>query len=296
MKTTLQALLDTGKPVIADGAMGTMLFAQGLEQGHCPELWNIDEPEKVRSVHRGYIEAGSQIVLTNTFGGTRVRLDMHGIADRAAELNEAAARNARAEADAAAHGVVVAGSMGPTGQLLQPYGLLSFDEAAAAFEEQARALIAGGSDVLWIETMSDLEEVRAAVEGCRRAAPDFPLVTTMTFDTNGHTMMGVTPEKAIEALGKLDVLALGGNCGTGPDELQIVIEKMRAVNPDTVLIAKANAGVPHMENGETVYDAAPEIMAEFALKLYHEGAQIVGSCCGSSPEHIRAIAQALQNE
>jgi len=293
MKTTLQALIDTGQPVIADGAMGTMLFAQGLAQGHCPELWNIDEPDKVRGVHRGYIEAGAQIVLTNTFGGNRYRLELHGQGARAAELNEAGARLARAEVDAADHAVVVAGSIGPTGQMLEPYGLLTFADATAAFAEQARALVAGGVDVLWIETMSALEEVRAAVEGCRQAAPGFPLAATMTFDTNGNTMMGVTPEQAIEALGQLDVLALGGNCGNGPDELAVAIGKMRAVNPDAVLIAKANAGVPRMEDGIAVYDASPAVMAEFAQKLYQDGAQIVGACCGSTPDHIRAIAQAL---
>ena len=296
MKTTLKELLATGQPVVADGAMGTMLFGLGLEQGHSPELWNVEQPDRVRTVYRGYVEAGSQIILTNTFGGTSVRLDMHGLGARAAELNEAAAALARHEADAADHPVVVAGSMGPTGQMLEPYGLLSMADATAAFEEQARALVAGGVDVLWIETMSDLNEVKAAIEGCNRAAPGFPRVTTMTFDTNGRTMMGVTPEQAIAALGDSDVLALGGNCGNGPDELEIVMQKMRAVNPDLVLVAKANAGLPHMVDGKAVYDATPEVMAEYALKLRDAGATIVGACCGSTPDHIRAIAAALHSK
>ncbi|GAB4572347.1 MAG: betaine--homocysteine S-methyltransferase [Anaerolineae bacterium] len=293
MKTTLEALLSTGKPIVADGAMGTMLFELGLEQGHAPELWNVEQPDKVRRVYRGYIEAGSQIILTNSFGGTRIRLEMHGLGDRVAELNRAAAALARQEADAAPGPVVVAGSMGPTGQMLAPYGLISFEEAAAAFEEQARALVEGGVDVLWIETMSDLNEVRAAVEGCERAAPGFPRVTTMTFDTNGRTMMGVTPEQAIEALAGMGVLALGGNCGKGPDELEIVLQKMRAVSPDSILIAKANAGLPHMVEGKPVYDATPEVMAEFAVRLREAGATIIGACCGSTPDHIRAIADIL---
>ncbi len=296
MKTTLQALLDSGRPIIADGAMGTMLFALGLEQGASPELWNVEHPEKVRSVHRSYIQAGAQIVLTNTFGGNRLRLALHDLADRAAELNQAAAQLARIEADAAPHPVVVAGSMGPTGGVLQPYGELAFDEAAAAFEEQARALVEGGVDVLWIETMSDLEEVRAAVEGARRAAPDFPLVTTMTFDTHGRTMMGVTPEQAVAALSAFDVLALGGNCGNGPDEIEAVITKMHAASPQTVLVAKANAGIPRLEGGVPVYDATPEAMAGYAQKLRDEGARIIGACCGSTPEHIRAIARVLHGE
>lgn len=296
MKTTLQALLSSGRPIVADGAMGTMLFSLGLKHGHAPELWNVEQPEKVRAVYRGYIEAGSQIILTNTFGGTRIRLEKHRVSGRAAELNEAAARLARQEADAAAAPVVVAGSLGPTGQMLAPYGRLSQEEASAAFEEQARALVAGGVDVLWIETMSDLNEVTAAVEGCERAAPGFPRVATLTFDTKGRTMMGVTPEQAVAALGELAVLALGGNCGNGPDELEIVMQKMHAASPEAVLVAKANAGLPHMVEGQIVYDATPEVMAEFALRLRAAGATIIGACCGSTPDHIRAIAGALRQD
>jgi len=293
MKTTLQNLLAAGKPVIADGAMGTMLFSLGLEQGQAPELWNVEQPDKVRSVYRGYIEAGAQIILTNSFGGSRPRLALHGLGDRAAELCRAAAMLARQEADAAARPVVVAGSIGPTGQMLEPYGLLSAADATAAFAEQARALVEGGVDVLWIETMSDLNEVRAAVEGCRQAAPGVPYVTTMTFDTNGRTMMGVTPEQAVAGLAQLGPLALGGNCGNGPDELEAVLHKMRAANPQAVLVAKANAGLPRMVSGAAVYDATPEVMADFALRLQAAGATIIGACCGSTPEHIRAIAARL---
>ncbi len=294
MRTSLTALLATGKPIIADGAMGTMLMSLGLGQGRAPELWNVEQPDKVRIVYRGYIDAGSQIILTNTFGGVRYRLEMHGLGERVHELNKAAAELARLEADRVPQPVVVAGSMGPTGQMLQPYGLLAEEDAVAAFEAQARALIEGGVDVLWIETMSDLGEVRAAVTGARRADPAFPLVTTMTFDTNGRTMMGVTPEQAIAELSGYGVVALGGNCGKGPDELQEVIRKMHAINPEAVLIAKANAGLPRLIEGALIYDATPEVMAEFALKLRADGATIIGACCGSTPDHIRAIAAALR--
>jgi 5-methyltetrahydrofolate--homocysteine methyltransferase len=209
-------------------------------------------------------------------------------------LNEAAAQLARAEADAAPGPVVVAGDIGPTGTMLVPTGTLEFDAAVSLFEEQAGALVAGGADVIWIETMYDLEEVRAAVEGTRKAAPDVPLVTTMTFDQHGHTMYGISPEKALETLGSFDVLALGGNCGNGPDEIQMVVEKMRAANHDAVLIAKANAGVPRLnESGDAVYDASPQEMAEYAVKVRGLGAHIIGACCGSTPDHVRAIAQAL---
>jgi len=294
MRTTLQDLLAAGTPVVADGGMGTMLFSLGLAQGDSPELWNMDHPDRIRSVHRGYIEAGAQIILTNSFGGNRIRLGRHDLVGRAAELNAAAARLARAEADAVPQPVVVGGSMGPTGQMLAPMGTLSFEDAVEAFAEQARALVEGGVDVLWIETMSDLEEVRAAHTACRQAAPDVPVVTTMTFDTKGRTMMGVTPERALSTLGEFGVIALGANCGNGPDEIEGVIEKMSAAGPAVPLIAKANAGLPRMVDGAAVYDATPDVMADYARRVREHGAQIIGACCGSTPDHIRAIAQALK--
>lgn len=294
MKTTLRELLAANETIVIDGAMGTMLFSLGLKNGESPELWNVDQTDKVRSVHRAYIEAGAQVVLTNTFGCNRLRLGMHNLGNRVRELNLAAVHLARAEADVAGKPVAVGGSMGPTGQLLDPNGSLEFDEAADIFAEQARALQEGGVDVYWIETMSDLEEVRAAVEGCRKAAPEIPLVTTMTFDTHGRTMMGVTPQKALETLSQLGVVALGGNCGNGPQEIQGVIEKMHTANPQTVLIAKANAGLPRMEAGTAVYDGTPEVMAEYAVKVRKLGARIIGACCGSTPRHIQAMAQALE--
>ncbi len=296
MRTTWQDLLAADGPVIADGGMGTMLFAMGLARGESPELWNVERPDDVRSIHRAYIQAGAQIILTNSFGGNRYRLGMHDLADRVAEFNTTAARLARAEADAADQAVVVGGSMGPSGQMLAPMGTLSFEDTVAAFEEQVRALAAGGVDVLWIETMSDLEEVRAAVEGCRRAAPALPVVTTMTFDTRGRTMMGVKPEQAVEALQTFDVVALGANCGNGPDELETAIGKMHTVGSPVPLIAKANAGLPHMEGDVTVYDASPDVMAGYAVRARDLGARIIGACCGSTPDHIRAIARALADD
>ena len=294
MRTTFNDLLAANDIVVADGGMGTMLFSLGLQHGDSPELWNVAQPERIRSVHRGYIDAGAQIVLTNTFGCNRYRLDLHGLADRAAELATAAARLARAEADAAANPVAVGGSIGPTGQILEPYGDLVFDEAVDAFAELAGALVAGGVDVLWVETMSDVEEVRAAVEGCRRAAPEWPIVTTMTFDTHGHTMMGVTPEGALERLRGLHVAALGGNCGNGIDEIEGVIDKMAAQEATLPLVAKANAGIPHLEHGVAVYDTTPDAMADYARSVRDRGARIIGACCGSTPDHIRAMAAALE--
>ena len=289
----LKKLLETGQPILLDGAMGTMLMDAGLEQGDPPEEWNVKHPDRIRAVHRSYIEAGSRVVLTNSFGGTRFRLEMHGLQDRVIELNKAAALNARAEADAAPDMVVVAGSMGPTGQLFEPMGILTFEDAKAAFAEQAKGLAEGGVDVFWVETMSDLNEVKAAVEGARSVS-DLPIVTTMSFDTHGHTMMGVSPVKALEILGALDVIALGANCGTGSDELEVAIKTMREADPDVTLVAKANAGIPQVvAGGEIVYNGTPEVMAQYARNVRELGVSMIGGCCGSTPKHIRAMAEAL---
>lgn len=289
----LKELIETGQPILLDGAMGTMLMDSGLEQGDPPEEWNISHPDRVRSVHRGYIQAGSRVILTNSFGGTRYRLEMHGLQDRTIELNKAAAQNARAEAEAAPHLVVVAGSMGPTGQLFKPMGTLTFEEAKAAFAEQAKGLAEGGVDVFWIETMSDLNEVKAAVAGARSVS-DLPIVTTMSFDTHGHTMMGVSPVKALETLGGLDVIAIGANCGTGSDELEVAVKAMRAANPEVMLVAKANAGIPQVvAGGDIVYNGTPEVMARYARNVRDLGVTLIGGCCGSTPKHIRAMAEAL---
>ena len=289
----LKTLIETGQPILLDGAMGTMLMDFGLEHGDPPEDWNVSHPDRIRAVHRGYIQAGSRVILTNSFGGTRFRLEMHNLQDRAIELNKAAAQNARAEADSAPHLVVVAGSMGPTGQLFEPMGTMTFEEAKAAFAEQAKGLAEGGVDVFWVETMSDLNEVKAAVEGARSVS-DLPIVTTMSFDTHGHTMMGVSPVKALETLGGLDVIAIGANCGTGSDELEIAVKAMREANPEIVLVAKANAGIPQVvAGGDIVYNGTPEVMAQYARNVRDLGVMLIGGCCGSTPNHIRAMAEAL---
>ncbi len=294
MKAALEDLLATGQPILADGAMGTTLLSLGLERGVAPEVWNIQHPERVQQVHREYIAAGAQVILTNSFGGNRRRFPSRRPEDSVVELNQSAARIARTEADAAEAQVVVAGSMGPTGSLMVPLGDLTYEEAKSVFAEQARGLIDGGVDVLWIETMADLDEVRAALEGCRHIAPDFPVVVTMTFDTRGHTMMGVSPQAVAQALAGLDLVAIGGNCGNGPGEIESVIDKLHDTAPDMVLVSKSNAGTPRMEGGREVYDATPEIMAEHAIRVWRAGARIIGACCGSTPDHIRVMGQALK--
>ena len=276
----------------ADGAMGTMLMAAGLVSGAPPEEWNITHPDLVRSVHRDYIQAGSRLILTNSFGCNRYRLKLHNLQDRAYELNRAAAQNARLEADAATQLTAVGGSMGPTGELLEPMGALTPEGAREAFAEQAAGLADGGADAIWIETMSDLNEVKAAIEGAR-SATDLPIVATMTFDTRGFTMMGVSPKKAIESLSSLDLFAIGANCGTGPEELGAAIEQMRLTNQQAILVAKSNAGVPKWQNNQLLYDGTPQVMAEYAQHARDLGARLIGACCGSTPAHIRAMADAL---
>ena len=281
-------------PILADGGMGTMLMAAGLLFGDPPEQWNVlpDKRQHVRAIHRGYLDAGAQIILTNSFGGSPFRLKLHNLQGQTFELNRAAAELARAEAGEAA---VVAGSIGPSGELFEPMGSLTYDAAVDGFAAQVAGLAAGGVDVLWIETMSDLNEVRAAVEGARRAAPDLPIVATMTFDTRGFTMMGVSPAEAIEVLGALGLAAAGGNCGNGPAEIEAVIYAMRDARPDIPLVAKSNAGVPEIVDGQAVYSGTPDVMAGYARRVQALGATIVGACCGSAPEHVRAMHHALHS-
>ena len=284
-------LLAESGPILADGAMGTMLFANGLQFGDPPEVWNLAHPDIVRRIQRGYLEAGSRILLTNTFGANRLRLGLHGLSERVDELNRTAAILARAEVNAAGGTALVAGDIGPSGEIVQPLGTLDYDIAVDVFREQAASLAAGGVDLIWIETMSDLNEMKAAIEGVRRVAPGIALVTTMTFDTRGYTMMGVSPEQAVEAMVAWGADAVGGNCGNGPDELVPVIEKMRTVDPDAVLVAKSNAGMPELVDMRAVYKSEPAEMARQALLMREAGATIIGGCCGSTPEHLRAIAE-----
>ncbi len=291
----LTDLLAQSPVLLADGAMGTMLFAAGLESGAPPEWWNVEHPDRVRAVQRAYLQAGSQIILTNTFGGSRYRLGMHGLEGRVFELNRAGAEIARAEVNAAGGRALVAGDIGPTGEILTPVGTLEFDDAVNAFAEQAQGLIAGGVDLIWIETMADLEEVRAAIEGVRRISAEIPLVATMTFDTKGRTMMGVTPELAVQTISRWGVIATGGNCGNGPDEMLEVIKQMHAARPDVMLVSKSNAGKPEIgEDGQVVYRAGPDEMARYAIEMKNAGARVIGGCCGSSPAHLQAMANALK--
>ncbi|HJP88723.1 MAG TPA: homocysteine S-methyltransferase family protein [Candidatus Limnocylindrales bacterium] len=294
--TTWNDLITAGGPIVADGAMGTMLMANGLEFGDPPELWNLEHPEIIRRVQRAYLSSGAQVLLTNTFGGSRLRLELHGRADRVEQLNRTAAVLARVEVDAADHPAIVAGDIGPSGQIMQAIGgTLTPEEARDVFAQQASALAGAGADVIWIETMSDLSEIVSAIRGAQDAAPKLPIIATMSFDTRGHTMMGVSPERAAEALLDAGAAAVGGNCGNGPEELVPVIEKMRAAFPDAILVAKGNVGVPQLVGMAVEYPTTPDTMADFARKFRDAGANVVGACCGSTPPHLQAMAEALRS-
>lgn len=290
---TIETLLAGEGCILLDGAMGTMLMAAGLEPGACPELWNLEHPEHVRAIHRAYIAAGSRVILTNSFGGSAFRLKRHGLYNRAYELNRAAAEIAHLEAEAAPHPVLVAGSMGPTGEMFPPLGKLDQNDAVMIFAEQAAALASGGADLIWIETMSDLAEAEAAVAGANLGSPQLPLVVTMTYEARGRTMMGVKPERAAAVMKAAGVKIIGANCGTGPEGVEAVISVLHAAYPEAILVAKANAGLPHMESGVVTYDGTPEVMAGYARRARALGASLIGACCGSTPEHIQAMAAAL---
>ncbi len=291
MPESLNKLLNKGT-VVFDGAMGTLLQASGkLAAGGVPEEMNTAFPDVVMGAHRAYIAAGSQIITTNSFGGSSIRLGKSGLGERCIELNLAAARIAREAADGKA---LVAGSLGPLGEMVAPWGTVSFTQARAVFADQAKALVEGEVDLFIIETMFDLEEMRAAIEGVRSVSL-LPVITTMTFDQGGRTMMGIRPDTAANALLGMGADIIGTNCGRGPAETEVVIRSMIAACPDATFIAQPNAGVPRMENGAATFDATPADMARFA-KIYADlGVRLVGGCCGSTPAHIQAIAEAVRS-
>jgi 5-methyltetrahydrofolate--homocysteine methyltransferase len=279
--------------LLADGATGSNLFERGLQSGDAPELWNEEHPDRIADLHRAFVEAGADIILSNSFGGTRYRLKLHRAEHRVAELNEKAARIARAEADRAGRTVLVGGSMGPTGEILAPLGPLGPEDAEAAFAEQALALARGGADIVWIETMSSIEETEAAVAGARAA--NLPIVATLSFDTNGRTMMGLTPSDLAGLHRKHGLAACGSNCGVGPSELvACIVNLATASEPAAVLVAKANCGIPQFREGQIRFDGTPELMARYACMSYDAGARIIGGCCGTSPEHLRIMRNALE--
>lgn len=290
---SIQELLREKGTLLADGATGTNLFAMGLASGNPPEEWNVTEPDKVRALHRSFVEAGADIILTNTFGANRHRLKLHRFEGRVREFNAAGvalARQAAAEAD---RPIVIAGSVGPTGELFAPLGQLTYEDGVAAFREQVLALKEAGADIAWIETMSAAEEMKAAAEAA--ASVGMPFVVTASFDTAGKTMMGLSPRQ----LGGLsrefacEPVAFGSNCGVGASDLLAAVLEITEAYPEAVVIAKANCGIPEIRGGEVVYTGTPDLMARYVRLAMDAGVRIVGGCCGTSPQHIAAMRQAM---
>jgi len=293
MSNPLSDLLAEKSVLLADGATGTTLFSMGLESGDAPELWNIDHPDRIVALHQGFVDAGADIILTNTFGGTRHRLKLHHAQDRVHELNRAAAEIARGVADAADRKIVVAGSVGPTGELLQPLGAMTYDEAVESFREQIEGLKAGGADIAWIETMSAPDEIRAAAEAA--IAAGLPYVYTGSFDTAGRTMMGLSPADihgVVDALPQPPV-AVGANCGVGASDILSSLLDMAEARPDAIMVVKGNCGIPEFRGTEIHYSGTPELMADYARLAVDAGARIIGGCCGTTCGHLAAMRQAL---
>ena len=292
----IEALLAERDWLLADGAMGTNLFTLGLAGGACGEQWNVEAPGKVSSVHRDMVAAGADVLLTNTFGANRCRLALHGLGKRAAEINRSGAEIARGVADSAGRTVVVAGSMGPTGDVLEPIGERTRAEAVDAFAEQAEGLKRGGADMAWIETMYAENELEAALLAVREAG--LPVLATMTFDTAGRTMMGIRPRDFpnLAPCTTHRPLGVGANCGVGPAQLLDSILGIRAAAArGTVIVAKSNCGLPRMDPDMRVrYDGTPKLMAEYACMARDAGAHVIGGCCGTTASHLGAMRDALE--
>ena len=295
MCNPLSDIINTKGWCVADGATGTNLFSRGLETGYPPELWSIERPDEIMWLHNGFLQAGSDLILTNSFGGTGFRLKLHNAQDQTQALNVAAAKLARraveAHYDATGKKAIVAGSIGPTGELFEPLGQLNHASALAGFSEQANALAEGGVDVLWIETMSSNEEVAAAIEGAK--ATGLPICATMTFDTASRSMMGIVPAEFAEFARGLGANFVGANCGIGPAELLHSVRGILAASGSLPVVAKGNCGIPAYVEGAIHYHGTPELMAEYALFARDVGAKVIGGCCGTSPAHVAAMVAAL---
>ncbi|MFT5504378.1 MAG: methionine synthase I (cobalamin-dependent) [Gammaproteobacteria bacterium] len=295
IQNLFERLLSEKDVLLTDGATGTNLFEMGLQSGDAPEFWNIEQPEKISAHYRSFIDAGSDIILTNTFGGTRYRLKLHKAEERVDELNTAAVQLLKNEIAKVDRDIIIAGSIGPTGEILAPLGEMQPEGAIAAFAEQASALKEAGAHVLWIETMSSREEVELAVEGCRKTG--LPIVVTLSFDTNGKTMMGVGAADLMSLNQQVNpkLHACGTNCGVGASEVVAAVRNMKTADADsnTHIIAKANCGVPKFVDGKIRYTGTPEIMATYAVMVRDAGAKIIGGCCGTTAIHVAAMRKAL---
>jgi 5-methyltetrahydrofolate--homocysteine methyltransferase len=295
MRSSLQVLLAEKAILLADGATGTNFMEMGLEPGFPPDLWNISEPQKPEALHQAFVDAGSDIILTNTFGANAPRLKLHQAEDQTYDINKAGAEIAGRVAENADRPVIVAGSVGPTGELFEPMGALTPESCTAFFEEQMRGLKDGGADVAWIETMSAAEEIQAAAQAAINVG--LPYVFTASFDTAGKTMMGIAPSIIGTVIAEMaeQPLAYGSNCGVGASDMMLSVLSMTEANPKAVIVGKANCGIPVVKGKETVYTGTPELMADYVDLAANAGARIIGGCCGTAPKHIAAMREAIDN-
>ncbi len=279
------------KILISDGALGTILQSKGLKPGECPELWNITHRQDIKEIAESYLRAGSDIVSTNSFGASRIKLSQYGLGDRTAELNRSAAAICR---EAAGPGKHVAGSIGPTGKMLM-MGDITEEELSDSFREQAIALEQGGADIIIIETMSAADEASLAVKAAR-SATNCTVIVTMTFSAdnagNYFTMMGVSPEEMTSLMKESGAHVVGSNCGNGIRDMIGIVRAIRSADATIPVIIQANAGIPDLIDGVTVFHETPDMMGSFVTELIGAGANIIGGCCGTTPAHIQEIAKA----
>ena len=296
MWSKFEQKVNSSEWLLTDGATGTNLFDMGLMSGDAPELWNEKYPEKITKLHKDSVDAGSDIFLTNSFGGHALRLKLHNYGNRAFCLSKISAEIARDVADTYKREVFVAGSVGPTGEIMRPIGELSHELAVEIFHEQAQGLKEGGVDLLWLETISAPEEFRAAAEAFSYI--ELPWVGTMSFDTAGRTMMGTSPAEMVDLISSIPnkPIAFGANCGTGAPDLLRTIQDFAKYSSDSILIAKGNAGIPKYVDGHILYDGTPELMAKYAIMARNSGARIIGGCCGTRYEHLLSMRAALESE
>ena len=294
MTSAFETLVSRRGWLLADGATGTTLFDMGLMSGDAPELWNDIHPDRIAKLYSGAVEAGSDLFLTNSFGANASRLKLHDAGHRARELSRMSAEIGREVADRENRPVMVAGSVGPTGEIMGEVGTLTHEGAVDMFHEQAEGLKEGGADVLWLETISSQEEFLAAAEAFAKV--DMPWCGTMSFDTAGRTMMGITSAGLVDIATQTSKapVAIGANCGTGASDLLRTVQGIQAKSPPMAIIAKGNAGIPKYVDGHIHYDGTPELMAEYAVMARDSGAKIIGGCCGTRPDHLRKMREALE--
>jgi len=291
----LSRLNSTIKPILTDGAMGTLLHERGVEIDACFDELNLTDPAIVAEVHRDYIQAGAELIKTNTFGANRTKLARHGLDEKVAEVNAAAVNLARRVVDASFKEVFIAGDMGPLGVPLAPFGRMQVEEAREVYKEQAKALVDAGVDLILIETMVDLYAVRSAVEAVRQVDPEMPIIASMTFTRDRRTLLGDTPQEVAIKMDALNVDVIGVNCSGGPSQLLYILRQMHETVPDAKFSVMPNAGFPEKSGGRIMYPAGPDYFHDYALSFWRSGASIIGGCCGTTPDHIKVIASTIES-